>query len=531
MTRKSFFVLFLLLASLASKSQEPDPSWELSLNEATPYWDYMPTNLLELDDGNYLVPLVSTQEYQKSDERACEAKIIKVSADGEIMDEIIMRYDKGYIVNDISVDIWNDTINVFSHLVANDHRSAKIIHNYLFNNLSISEKREIYKVEFDTTLAAPLHARKGNVPLIDKEGNSTVMFGYSSEKFNKNNSENDGEYYVIAKAMFLKFDSKLNVIAEKWYDIEELHFYFSEPYTLNYNIDSTAYYFMSTAHNKPFKSQYVLDLDLNYLNRNTYTCSPQGVFDAVITNWTQSPYDGEMYGFGEVLTPWQDSELFMFKLNRYNNIAEYDICSNTENGINNGVLPGNNMCFSPNGNIYGLGIYSYVWYPYFAYNSNVCYIGVYDKDMIYQSEWYYQKSPEYNHFFENMYYTKTDDIIIMGELRHKKGSTVYYEPYMVKFPASAFDTENIEEAHANGLHLAVAYPNPGGDVLNIRTGLRNAVLSVYDINGRKIHEQEITNDVTSIDASGWNSGTYIWELGVRSVELGVKEVESGKWVK
>ena len=73
MTRKSFFVLFLLLESLAAKSQEPDPSWELSLNEATPYWDYMPMNLLELDDGNYLVPLVSTQEYQKSDERACEA--------------------------------------------------------------------------------------------------------------------------------------------------------------------------------------------------------------------------------------------------------------------------------------------------------------------------------------------------------------------------------------------------------------------------------------------------------------------------
>ena len=110
-------------------------------------------------------------------------------------------------------------------------------------------------------------------------------------------------------------------------------------------------------------------MDLNYLNRNTYTCSPQGVFDVVITNWTQSPYDGEMYGFGEVLTPWQDSELFMFKLNRNNYVAEYDICSNTENGINNGVLPGNNMCFSPNGNIYGLGIYSYVWYQYFAYNS------------------------------------------------------------------------------------------------------------------------------------------------------------------
>ena len=100
---------------------------------------------------------------------------------------------------------------------------------------------------------------------------------------------------------------------------------------------------------------------------------------------------------------------------------------------------------------------------------------------------------------------------------------------ITKFPASAF--VNIEEAHANNLHLAVAYPNPGGDVMNIRTGLRNAVLSVYDIQGRKIHEQEITDDVTSIDASKWQSGTYIWKLGMRNEELGMKEVESGKWVK
>ena len=100
---------------------------------------------------------------------------------------------------------------------------------------------------------------------------------------------------------------------------------------------------------------------------------------------------------------------------------------------------------------------------------------------------------------------------------------------ITKFPASAF--VGIEEAHAHGLKVAVAYPNPGGDVMNIRTGLRNAVLTVYDINGRKIHEQEITDDVTSIDASNWQSGTYIWKLGMRNEELGMKEVESGKWVK
>ena len=104
-----------------------------------------------------------------------------------------------------------------------------------------------------------------------------------------------------------------------------------------------------------------------------------------------------------------------------------------------------------------------------------------------------------------------------------------YYNYIKKFPPEAF--LSIEEAHANDLKVAIAYPNPGGDVMNIRTTLRDCNLTVYDMQGRIVHQQEITDDVTPIDASKWQSGTYVWKLGVRSVELGVKEVESGKWVK
>ena len=75
------------------------------------------------------------------------------------------------------------------------------------------------------------------------------------------------------------------------------------------------------------------------------------------------------------------------------------------------------------------------------------------------------------------------------------------------------------------------YPNPGGDVMNIRTSLRDCTLQVYDMQGRLVHQQEITDDVTSVDASKWQSGTYIWKLGMRNEELGIKEVEEGKWVK
>jgi hypothetical protein len=84
----------------------------------------------------------------------------------------------------------------------------------------------------------------------------------------------------------------------------------------------------------------------------------------------------------------------------------------------------------------------------------------------------------------------------------------------------------IEEAHDAGFAVAVAYPNPGKDVLNIRTGLKDARVEVYDMSGRMVCGQEITDNITVINTSSWPSGTYIWKVMSNG-----KEVESGKWIK
>ena len=84
----------------------------------------------------------------------------------------------------------------------------------------------------------------------------------------------------------------------------------------------------------------------------------------------------------------------------------------------------------------------------------------------------------------------------------------------------------IEEAHDEGFAVAVAYPNPGKDMLNIRTALPNAQVEIYDLSGKQIYKQEMTDNITSIDAKSWPSGTYIWKV----ISNG-KEAETGKWVK
>ncbi len=101
-----------------------------------------------------------------------------------------------------------------------------------------------------------------------------------------------------------------------------------------------------------------------------------------------------------------------------------------------------------------------------------------------------------------------------GEMQHA----------IFKLSHAIFD--GIEEAHDAGFALAIAYPNPGRDVLNIRTALQNAHVEIYDMSGKQIYNQEITSNITIINTSYWSSGTYIWKVIANG-----KEVESGKWIK
>ena len=92
----------------------------------------------------------------------------------------------------------------------------------------------------------------------------------------------------------------------------------------------------------------------------------------------------------------------------------------------------------------------------------------------------------------------------------------------------------IEEAHDAGFAVAVAYPNPGKDVLNIRTGLKDARVEVYDMSGRMVYGREITDNITAINTSAWPAGSYVWRVytldGGPSTGSGTL-VETGKWIK
>ncbi len=119
--------------------------------------------------------------------------------------------------------------------------------------------------------------------------------------------------------------------------------------------------------------------------------------------------------------------------------------------------------------------------------------------------------------------TKDGGVLLMGTSKNLHVPGIEYS-FVAKFPAEAF--MSVEEAHKNNLHVAMAFPNPGNNVLNIKTSLQNASIEVYDIFGKLVYKQDITENITAIPTEGWNSGMYLWK-----VYSNEKEVESGKWVK
>ena len=169
--------------------------------------------------------------------------------------------------------------------------------------------------------------------------------------------------------------------------------------------------------------------------------------------------------------------------------------------------------FGPNNEVYmvaGMDLYS-------AITQNL-YIGCFDENLEVIGELYYKHPTRF------MQYLNLVACPQGGCLVNYVDFSQAHESGILKVTISDF--LNLEEAHSHGFAVAVAYPNPGKDVLNIRTTLQNAHVEIYDLSGKLIHKQQITDNITPITTTSWPSGTYIWKVLANG-----KEAESGKWIK
>ena len=84
----------------------------------------------------------------------------------------------------------------------------------------------------------------------------------------------------------------------------------------------------------------------------------------------------------------------------------------------------------------------------------------------------------------------------------EKGELVYMNE---EFDDCIIGNTLSEEEVMTGTSISKVYPNPGENILNIRTVLPEGRIEVYDILGKVVYKQDITEEVTKIPTEGWES--------------------------
>ena len=333
----------------------------------------------------------------------------------------------------------------------------------------------------------------------------------------------------------VKFNNEGNIIKERVfrdYKASLTNFFFSAP-------DSLGFRFILMNERYDFDC-YTLDADLNTISvadsvgRVHYSNQNMSGWLYAISNDVCSmrfnPYNGRTYSVGsEDAWEYQDEKTNVI-------MTAYDEDFNLVNWTFGIINPyrkdeGYGMSFSPNGEVYMLG---WMDLPLFKGTGQTesegyynVYVGLMDEDLNKRSEIYFK--PDLS-LAPNTISACPAGGCILSCFRGKDSGSTDYCVYRI----TPKDFLNVEEAHSHGFAVATAYPNPGRDVLNIRTALENAHLEVFDLNGRLMHSQRITDNVTTIDAAAWPSGVYVWKVYTNQAGPSTGSgtlVETGKWIK
>ncbi|MDP2424235.1 MAG: T9SS type A sorting domain-containing protein [Bacteroidales bacterium] len=121
--------------------------------------------------------------------------------------------------------------------------------------------------------------------------------------------------------------------------------------------------------------------------------------------------------------------------------------------------------------------------------------------------------------------TSDGGVMLCGR-RSKPGASLHdCNGYIIKFDSTGCSTGVNVDGEIK-VKEALVYPNPGREQLFVRTALKGCVIIIYNLSGKQVIKQALTNHINEINTNSLKSGTYIYVL-VR----GNKIIERGKWIK
>jgi hypothetical protein len=173
---------------------------------------------------------------------------------------------------------------------------------------------------------------------------------------------------------------------------------------------------------------------------------------------------------------------------------------------------------------YIVGTSGFQYYSYPTVNSSI-FLTKADKDLNVLWEKFYGGDAYYNVF--NVQTTSDGGCIIISARYDEQTQNYENDIHILKVDSEGNLQTGIENEVITESEMLI-YPNPGAEELHIRTAIQSleGVFCLYDISGKLIINQQITETETQINTSDLSKGTYIYRY-----QRDGKTIENGKWLK
>lgn len=141
-----------------------------------------------------------------------------------------------------------------------------------------------------------------------------------------------------------------------------------------------------------------------------------------------------------------------------------------------------------------------------------------------ESEKYIGGDVTYN--FKTLTATPDSGVLITATWYDYESQSYERDAIILKLQYEDFISVGNNENHKIDIKSAIVYPNPGRDMMYIRTTLFNTTLKLFNQSGQEVLAKNICQNISAIDVSYLPTGTYYWQLfDDRNF------IEQGKWIK
>ena len=486
-TRIYTLLALLMLGGMAMQAQE---------HELTEFWvnDTLTIQYLHSIDGGFLAKGYGLESYRQH--------VVKFNDEGEALGSVCwFTMDNPTEEYDWQSEFFTRSDGNTGFIYMTRENDAALLYS-----VSITDEFEVTTSQFNWT---GLDVRRYDAlfePSVVCCKDGSVIFSYSVDTL----------FSALSQGIrILKFNTQGDVVAERLFEaapMQDAYPVFSSP-------DSLGCCIIMPNPNPPLEMDcYVLDTDLNisfvkeHINSLSYPKMLMGYMYVSL-----NLYNSKSYGMGSFNmpafggNPAIKQDIFMTAFDEAFNQLAY--CLGPATDLNDERALRKAIDYGSDGGVYMCGYMDYG-------NINNMYITHFDENLNQFGEIYYHDEQRALTPYSVCAYPEGCMVCCAGMNRR----TQERENCIYRIKDEVF--VSVDEAHDAGFAVAVAYPNPGKDVLNIRTALQNAHVEIYDLTGRLVYNQEITDNITTIYTSYWPSGTYIWKVLVVG-----KEAESGKWIK